>query len=60
MMTVTLDKIEIGSRSRTDIEVDIIRHEGPAMEFDGLLGMNYLRNYRYVIDFQNAVIKWED
>lgn len=55
---VAVDRIDVGPKSRSYIDVDVIEHSGSG-RFDGLLGMNYLRNYHYVIDFRNGLIRWQ-
>lgn len=53
-----LDQLTIGPINMKDTYVTIIPHKGPAVGFDGLLGMNFLRNVNFTIDYQNQVIKW--
>jgi clan AA aspartic protease (TIGR02281 family) len=53
-----LSYIKVGPHTKTDIDIDIIEHRGLAANFDGLLGMNFLRNFRYHIDFDNQTINW--
>ncbi len=53
-----LDYMTVGPITKKAIHVDIIEHRGPAVRFDGLLGMNFLRSLRYHIDFENQAINW--
>jgi predicted aspartyl protease len=39
--------------------VGIIKHKGPSVGYDGLLGMDFLRNFDYSIDFEKSVINWK-
>jgi len=39
--------------------VGIIKHKGPSAGYNGLLGMDFLRNFDYSIDFEKSVIKWK-
>ena len=53
-----LNQLVVGPVSANNIPVLIIAHDGPPVAFDGLLGMNFLRNVRYSVDYQNQVIRW--
>jgi predicted aspartyl protease len=53
-----LSYVEVGPIRMNDPKVIIINHEGAPVKYKGLLGMNFLRNVQYSIDYQNQVIKW--
>lgn len=53
-----LDRISAGPHTMTGIDVAIIPHDGSGFAIDGLLGMNFLRSYKYHIDFNNQAIDW--
>jgi len=55
----TIDYISVGPTTKKNITVAIIQHNGPPVRFDGLLGMNFLRNLQYHIDFENQLINWK-
>lgn len=54
--TTRLDYIAAGPNRKYDLDVSVIE----STQADGLLGMNFLRELRYHIDFQSSTIKWGD
>jgi predicted aspartyl protease len=55
---VRLDYVKIGALEEADMHASIIEHEGPPVNYEGFLGMNFLRNFEYSIDFKREVIRW--
>lgn len=53
-----LDSVMVGPHTKNNLQAGIIDNNGPAVAFDGLLGMNFLRNLHYTVDFENRVIRW--
>lgn len=54
---VKLSYAEAGPIRKKDIHAVVISPQG-AVHYDGLLGMNFLKNLDYKIDFDNQVILW--
>jgi clan AA aspartic protease (TIGR02281 family) len=53
-----LSYIKVGPYTKKNVDINIIEHRGVPVMFDGLLGMNVLRNLVYHVDFNNRVINW--
>ncbi len=53
-----LASVEVGPHKKTDLAAAIINPVG-TMHHNGLLGMNFLRDLEYRIDFDNRVIVWK-
>jgi clan AA aspartic protease (TIGR02281 family) len=57
-LAVRINRISAGPHSRKGMIVAVINQQGPVVPFDGLLGMDFLQNLRYHIDFKNQQIQW--
>ncbi len=55
---VELAYLQVGPIRMSQAKAMVIKHEGPPVSHDGLLGMNFLRQLDYTIDFKNKKIKW--
>jgi clan AA aspartic protease (TIGR02281 family) len=56
---VKLAYVKVGPVEQRDVYAIIIPYHGPDMNVDGLLGMNFLRNHRYEVDFEKQTIHWQ-
>lgn len=54
-----ISAFKVGPFNMPAAKVLIISHEGKAVSYSGLLGMNFLKNVPYTIDYQNEVIRWQ-
>lgn len=56
---VRLEVLTVGPYTWEAPTVSLIELSGPDAPFDGLLGMDFLRQHHYRIDFQQQVIHWD-
>ncbi len=54
-----LNHITVGPHTKTGMQIGVVAHEGPPVRFDGLLGMDFLHDKKYTIDFKNQMVNWE-
>jgi len=57
--TGQISSFKVGPFEMPEATVLIINHEGDAVSYSGLLGMNFLKNVPYTIDYKNQVIRWQ-
>jgi predicted aspartyl protease len=55
-----LSYIKVGPLKKENVLVSIIEHKDPAVERRGLLGMNFLRDFEYQVDFKRRKILWRN
>lgn len=53
-----VDYLKLGPFKMENVNVVVLEHRGPPVKFKGLLGMNFLRNVNYKIDYKNQIIRW--
>ena len=56
---VKLDYVKVGPFEKKNLYASVIKHDGPPVKHNGLLGMNFLRHYEYRIDYRKKVIEWK-
>ena len=56
--SATLDYIKVGPYQMKNVGAILINHVGTPVNYTGLLGMNFLRNVAYSIDYKNQKIRW--
>lgn len=56
---VTVDSLQIGPHVIENCNVAFIPHEGRAVNFDGLLGMDFLGRFGYRVNLAQQIIIWE-
>lgn len=59
MQLVTVDSLRVGSARAEDLSacaLDLSSAQSIGIDFDGLLGLNFLREFRTVLDFDRGVV----
>ena len=54
-----MDILKIGPHTIHNKKIVIVPHEGPAVKFDGLLGMDVIGELSYKVDLAKQVLIWE-
>lgn len=54
-----VDSLTVGPKIIYNSEIAIMPVSGPVSGFDGLLGMNFLGEFRYHLDVNNQSIEWQ-
>ncbi len=57
--TGQVNSFRVGPVYMENASVLIMAYEGPPVNYSGLLGMNFLKNVQYTIDYQNQLIRWQ-
>lgn len=53
-----VDYMQVGPKTKHSVEVAVVPMNGPTMGFDGLLGMNFLGDFRYHVNMGSQTIEW--
>ncbi len=53
-----VDYMQVGPKVKHSVEVAVLAMSGPSMGFDGLLGMNFLSDFRYHVNMGSQTIEW--
>ena len=53
-----LERVTVGPYEKNNLLVGIVDYQGGPSPHNGLLGMNFLQHYEYVIDYENKMIRW--
>ncbi|MDK9717842.1 MAG: retroviral-like aspartic protease family protein [Trichlorobacter sp.] len=53
-----VDYMQVGPKTKHSVEVAVLPMNGPTMGFDGLLGMNFLGDFRYHVNMGSQTIEW--
>ena len=56
---VKINRLTVGPHTKSNWDILVVPHKGPAARHDGLLGMDVLRGLKYRVDFKKQVILWE-
>jgi predicted aspartyl protease len=54
---VNIDHVAVGSKVKRDLNVTIMPRLGS--EEIGLLGMNFLKEFTYILDASAGIIRWQ-
>ena len=54
-----LDYIIVGPHKISNFKINVMDHQGAPEHGQGLLGMNFLREVEYSVDFRRKIISWE-
>jgi clan AA aspartic protease (TIGR02281 family) len=56
-LATKIDHVSVGPKSKNGLTVDVGSEAGK-LPFDGLLGMDFLQDFKHSVDFKNQVIMW--
>lgn len=53
-----VEYLRVGPITHRDAEVFVLKQSGPAIEYEGLLGMSFFRHHKHYVDLERKVIVW--
>ena len=56
----SINQLAVGKKNQQNAALAVLTGAGDGRESEGLLGMSFMQNFRYELDFENAVIRWKD
>lgn len=63
MRLVAIDSLRVGAAEAADLTgcaLDLPQAEALGIEFQGLLGLNFLRSFRLSLDFERQVVRFQE
>lgn len=52
--------IKVGPKTLSSHNIMVMHNKGPKSSIDGLLGLDFLKHFKYDIDYQNNLIVWKE
>ena len=56
---VVTGHLDVGPFLMKDFPVMLITPQGSVLPFDGMLGMDFLKDHPYEVDYRNEIIRWK-
>lgn len=55
-----IQSLSVGPKTVSDPRISILSYTGDEAPFDGLLGLDFLRRFKYTIDYGKSLIVWNE